>query len=247
MPRLLTRPVTWDGSAAGGATRPPRSALREQIPIAVSELADQYLMRRVTRASSSSPSHPRRPWSIPRFPHCDHGSMGDGDEPLKAFPRYKSAGHGIRASFIVPLRFVATARPTSGQAPICGRAVALLRNRKFADGEEWIRTIGSAILIMLRKTGLSETDQCTTEQGVGRVPAYPALSSRPPIDSNSVTSGLAEFDPVLRAPLPQSRLLGLAREIVPPFEGAPPHQQILISAVSTSSAKDVANFVVVVG
>ena len=31
---------------------------REQIPIAVSELADQYLMRRVTRAPSSSPSHP---------------------------------------------------------------------------------------------------------------------------------------------------------------------------------------------
>jgi len=30
-----------------------RSALREQIPIAVSELADQYLMRSVTWASSS--------------------------------------------------------------------------------------------------------------------------------------------------------------------------------------------------
>ena len=97
------------------------------------------------------------------------------------------------------------------------------------------------------QTGLSETDQCTTEQGVGRVPASPALSSRPPVDSNSVTSGPAEFDPVLRAPLPQSRLLGLVREIVPPFEGAPPHQQLLISAVSTSSAEDVANFVVVVG
>ena len=26
MARLLTRPVAWDGSAAGGATRPPRSA-----------------------------------------------------------------------------------------------------------------------------------------------------------------------------------------------------------------------------
>src|SRR6516164_176904 len=83
-------------------------------------------------------------------------------------------------------------------------------------------------------------------QGVGRVPAYPALSSRPPVDSNSVTSGLAEFDPVLRAPLPQSRLLGLVREIIPPFEGAPSHQQLLISAVSTSSAEDLANFVVVV-
>ena len=67
MSRLLTRPVAWDGSAAGGATRPPRSALREQIPIAVSELADQYLMRRVTRASSSSPSHPRTPWVLPRW------------------------------------------------------------------------------------------------------------------------------------------------------------------------------------
>ena len=64
---LLTRPVAWDGSAAGGTTRPPRSALREQTPIAVSELADQYLMRRVTRASSSSPSHPRTPWVLPRW------------------------------------------------------------------------------------------------------------------------------------------------------------------------------------
>jgi hypothetical protein len=94
---------------------------------------------------------------------------------------------------------------------------------------------------------LSETDQRATEQGVGRVPAYPALSSRPPGDSNSVTSGLAEFDPVLHAPLPQSRLLGLVREIVPLFEGAPPHHQILKSAVSTSLAEDVANFVVIDG
>ena len=28
---------------------------------------------------------------------------------------------------------------------------------------------------------LSEADQCTTERGFGRVPAYPALSSRPPV------------------------------------------------------------------
>src|SRR5689334_25030604 len=72
-------------------------------------------------------------------------------------------------------------------------------------------------------------------------------SSRPPVDSNSVTSGLAGFDPVLDAPLPQSRLFGLVREIVPSFESAPPHQQLLVSAVSTSSAEDVANFVVVGG
>jgi hypothetical protein len=50
---LLSRPIACDGSVAGGATRPPRSALRDQIPIAVSELADQYLMRSVTWASSS--------------------------------------------------------------------------------------------------------------------------------------------------------------------------------------------------
>jgi hypothetical protein len=53
--------------------------------------------------------------------------------------------------------------------------------------------------------------------------------------------------PFLHAPLPPSRLLGLAREIVPPFEAAPPQQQILISVVSTCSAEDVANFVAVVG
>ena len=64
------------------------------------------------------------------------------------------------------------------------------------------------------------TDQRTTEQGVGRIPAYPALSSRPPAESNSVTSGPAEIDPVLHTPLPQSRFLGLVRKIVPPFESA---------------------------
>jgi hypothetical protein len=47
--------------------------------------------------------------------------------------------------------------------------------RRLAAGGKWIRTFGSAILIVLLKTALSETDQCTTEQGVGRVPAYPAL------------------------------------------------------------------------
>ena len=56
--------------------------------------------------------------------------------------------------------------------------------------------------------------------------------SRPAAD---VTSGPTEVDPVLRAPLPQSRFLGLVREIVPQVEGAPPHQQILISAVSAST------------
>ena len=40
-------------------------------------------------------------------------------------------------------------------------------------------------LIMLRKTGLSETDQGTTQQGVGRIPACHPLS-RAPVYSNSV-------------------------------------------------------------
>jgi hypothetical protein len=70
---------------------------------------------------------------------------------------------------------------------------------RLAAGGEWIRTFSSAILIVLRRAGLCETDQCTTEQGVERNPAFPALSTRPPANSNSVTSGLAEFDPVLRA------------------------------------------------
>ena len=119
--------------------------------------------------------------------------------------------------------------------------------RTLSAGGKWIRTLGSAILIMLCKTCLSETDQRTTEQGVGRIPACPALSARPPVDSNNVTSSLAEIDPVLRTPLPQSHFLGLVRKIVPPFEGVPPHQQILKSAVRASSAEDAANFVVVVG
>jgi len=59
---LLTRPVAWDGSAAGGTTRPPRSALRELTPIAVSELADQYLMRRVTWRLRRPVAPRERPW-----------------------------------------------------------------------------------------------------------------------------------------------------------------------------------------
>ena len=74
-------------------------------------------------------------------------------------------------------------------------AVAEPMVRGLSAGGVWFRTCGSAILVMLRKTGLSETDQCTTEQGLGRI-----LSSRPPVDSNSVTSGPAEVDPVLCAP-----------------------------------------------
>jgi hypothetical protein len=36
-----------------------------------------------------------------------------------------------------------------------------------------------------------------------------AFAPRPPVDSNSVTSGPAEVDPVLHTPFPQSRFLGL--------------------------------------
>jgi len=118
--------------------------------------------------------------------------------------------------------------------------------RRLAAGGEWIRTFSSAILIMLRRPAFLRRISARLSKELDGFQRTPR-SSRPPVDSNSVTSGLAGFDPVLRAPLPQSRLLGLVREIVPPFEGAPPHQQLLISAVSTSSAEDVANFVVVVG
>jgi hypothetical protein len=70
---------------------------------------------------------------------------------------------------------------------------------------------------------------------------------RLPVESNRVTSGPAEIDLVLYTPLQQSGFLGLVRKVIPAFEGAPPHQQILISAVSASSAEDVVNFVIVVG
>jgi len=159
---------------------------------------------------------------IPRETDCP--LEGDGFELL--------VPPGTNSRLRAPYSFRATS-PTEREIP---------ERDRLAGGAVWIQTCGSAILVILRKTGLCETDQCTTEQGLGRI-----LSSRPPVDSNSVTSGPAEVDPVLRAPLSQSRLLGFVREIVPPFEGAPPHQQILISALSTSSAEDVANFVVVVG
>ena len=49
------------------------------------------------------------------------------------------------------------------------------RSRRFAnlDQSPDPRTFGSAILIMLHKTGLSARGQCTTEQGVGRILASP--------------------------------------------------------------------------
>src|SRR6516164_5117093 len=53
--------------------------------------------------------------------------------------------------------------------------------RRLFAGEGWIRTIGSAILNMLRKTGLSETDQCTTERswtGSGVSRAFVKAQSR---------------------------------------------------------------------
>jgi len=55
----------------------------------------------------------------------------------------------------------------------------------------------------------------------------PTFGSLQPFLQQSVTSGPAEVDPVLRAPLPQSPVLGLVRKIVPPFEGAPPHVRLL--------------------
>ena len=46
-------PVCLGGVGSRWSDPATRSALREQIPIAVSELSDQYLMQRVTWASSS--------------------------------------------------------------------------------------------------------------------------------------------------------------------------------------------------
>ncbi len=86
---------------------------------------------------------------------------------------------------------------------------------KLSLGGEWIRTFGSAILIMLRSTGPSDTDRCTTEQRVERVPAYPALSSRPPVNSNSMSSGLAEVNPFSAHHSRKAALFAPVRKIVP--------------------------------
>ena len=67
MSRPLTRQLLGTGRQPPERPGHRDRRSREQIPIAVSELADQYLMRRVTRASSSSPSHPRTPWVLPRW------------------------------------------------------------------------------------------------------------------------------------------------------------------------------------
>ena len=63
----MTRPLLGTGRQPPERPGHRDRRSREQKPIAVSELADQYLMRRVTRASSSSPSHPRTPWVLPRW------------------------------------------------------------------------------------------------------------------------------------------------------------------------------------
>ena len=109
--RLLTRPVAWDGSAAGGTTRPPRSALREQTPIAVSELADQYLMRRVTWASSSSPLHPAKGHGSPSVVY----RAVQWDQPRSAFSMQTVRAVLSRARALRAITRSAPARPPKGR------------------------------------------------------------------------------------------------------------------------------------
>jgi hypothetical protein len=71
-----------------------------------------------------------------------------------------------------PLRRAAVGTERS-QTYMGVRASQRPKVRRLFAGGEWIRTSGSAILIMLRKTGLAETDRCTTEERVERIPATP--------------------------------------------------------------------------
>ena len=127
-------------------------------------------------------------------------------------------------------------RTPAGKARVLDARKWLRERDGLSAGGKWIRTSSTraqsrnAVYAGIPPPAQSRTDPST-----------------PPVGSDSVTSAAAEFDPVLRTPLPQSRLLGRVRKIVPPFEGAPLHDQLLISAVSTSSTEDVANFIVVVG
>jgi len=91
----------------------------------------------------------------------------------------------------------------------------VLKVRRLAAGGKWIRT--SSTPAQSRKCGLRLYAESILLAQSHTDP------STPPVGSDSVTSDAAEFDPVLRAPLSQSRLLGLVRKIVPPFEGAPLH------------------------
>ena len=67
MSRPLTRPVTWDGSAAAGATRPPRSALPRAETNRGFRVGRSIFDATRHAGASSSPSHPRTPWVLPRW------------------------------------------------------------------------------------------------------------------------------------------------------------------------------------
>ena len=62
----LDAPVTWDGSAAGGMTRPPRFGAPRADTNPGFQVSRSIFDGRITWASSSSPSHPRTPWVLPR-------------------------------------------------------------------------------------------------------------------------------------------------------------------------------------
>src|SRR5262249_42752387 len=60
--------------------------------------------------------------------------------------------------------------------------------------------------------GIDDHDALGMKRSLERNPTFGSLQ---PFLQQSVTSGPAEVDPVLRAPLPQSPVLGLVRKIVP--------------------------------
>ena len=121
MSRLLTRPVAWD--VRQPAERLGHSDRRSESRLAVSKLADQYLMRRVTWASSSSPSPPAK----------GHGSPSVvyravwWDQPRSAFSMQTVRAVLSRARALRAITRSAPARPRTRRAP---------RNQPMASAKE---------------------------------------------------------------------------------------------------------------
>jgi hypothetical protein len=135
------------------------------------------------------------------------------------FPFRAQMGFGLRLPDVTEVpRAVASAAMPGHHDRIC----LILRWRETAS-ELSVPFAGVAHVVLFSEIDAEDRNQCTTGQGVERIPAYPALFVKAIDRQQQRDLRSREFDPVLRAPLAQSRFLGLVRKIFPLVDGAPPH------------------------
>ena len=117
MSRPLTRPVTWDGSAAAGATRPPRSALPR---------ADANRGFRVGRSIFDATSHA----GVFVVPVAPANAMGSPSVVTGPFTRSTAVG------FFAVLSRARALRAITQSAPARPRTQRASRNQPMASAKE---------------------------------------------------------------------------------------------------------------